>query len=316
MSRLVAIEDFKDLKIEDRTLFEMIYKNFPPEHSDYSFANLFCWKDYANYRIAVVERHILILSSVGKRKSFLYPVGENSTKLIKKVLELAEMIEAYPLLELVDISSKRFLERHFPSLKLEPFRDCYDYVYLAEDLAHLPGKAYLNHRNLINRFKRRHNYTMEPISEENMKEVTKFLERWCIWRDCEGNPMLEAEKTAVFRAMKFFKELGLEGIAVKVEGECQAISVYEPLNKDTAVVHFEKADPDLKGLYQIVNQETAKILKKRFTYINREQDLGIAGLRKAKTLYRPHHFIEVFNLWSLSEEKNCPKKFGVIPNRD
>ena len=129
-----------------------------------------------------------------------------------------------------------------------------------------------------------------------MDSVRKFLRRWCLWRDCESDSILENEKKAILYSMAHFFELELSGIALLVNDKIEAISVFERINLDTAVVHYEKGSPDYDGIYKAINQETALILQKDFKFINRESDMGLPGLRKAKMSYHPHHMIEVFHV--------------------
>jgi hypothetical protein len=169
-------------------------------------------------------------------------------------------------------------------------------VYRASDLADLPGKQYLTIRHHVNKFRKNCLYSVEPFTPENREEVKRFLIQWCEWKGCQGDPVLAHEKDATFFAVDHFGELGLSGLVIRVHKTIGAMSLYEPLNNDTALVHFEKGMPDCEGIYKEINAETAAILKKDFVYINRESDLGVAGLREAKMRYHPDHMVEVYSL--------------------
>ena len=127
-------------------------------------------------------------------------------------------------------------------------------------------------------------------------EIHEFLKRWCLWKDCESDPILENEKKAILYSMKHFFDLNLSGITIRINDAIESIAVYEQMNPDTAVVHYEKGSPDYDGIYKTINQETAKILMNDFKFINRESDMGIPGLRKAKMSYKPHHMVEVYTI--------------------
>ena len=290
----LSLEDFRPLELGDRQLFLDMYKSHPPQHSDFAFGNLFGWLHFTNYRLARLPEHIILLGRIQDSLQFAYPLGPNNAGVVEEVLALAEEIGAQPKLELIDNEAKAFIDENFPKLPLESCRDCADYVYTSRNLAELPGKDFLKHRNLINKFKRSHDYQVEEITEENFQEITRFLKRWCLWRDCEGNATLEAERDALMTVMNNFGALDLKGIILRVEGNIQAISIFEELRPDTAVVHYEKADVDFEGIYKVINQETAHRLKDHYGFINREHDLGVPGLRKAKERYRPHHMVEVY----------------------
>jgi len=129
-----------------------------------------------------------------------------------------------------------------------------------------------------------------------MGEVKSFLKRWCLWKDCDSDPLLESEKKAILFSIAKFFELKLSGLAIKINGNIEAISVFEPMNPDTVVVHYEKGSPYFDGIYKAINKETACLIQDKFKFINREQDMGIPGLRKAKMSYRPNHMIKVFHV--------------------
>ena len=126
-------------------------------------------------------------------------------------------------------------------------------------------------------------------------EVREFLLEWCEWKDCDEKEFLANEKDAILFAIAHFDLLGLSGLAIRVQGKIGAISLYEPLNRETAVIHFEKGLPDCEGIYKAINTETAQILHRLFPYINRESDMGVPGLREAKLRYHPDHKVEVYS---------------------
>ena len=129
-----------------------------------------------------------------------------------------------------------------------------------------------------------------------MASVKEFLKRWCLWKDCESDPLLKHEKKAIIFSMDNFFKLNLEGIVIKINDKIEAISVYEKMNNDTAVVHYEKASPYYDEIYKAINNETAKRLRIKYRFINRESDMGITGLKKAKMSYKPDHMAELYHL--------------------
>jgi hypothetical protein len=135
---------------------------------------------------------------------------------------------------------------------------------------------------------------LEEIGVDNQGQVEEFLREWCEWKNCDGEPFLAYEKEAVLCAISHLQELGLSGLLIRVLGRVGAISLFEPLNDTTMVVHFEKGLPDCEGIYKAINAETAERVKDRFEFINRESDMGVPGLREAKLRYHPHHMVEVF----------------------
>jgi hypothetical protein len=203
-----------------------------------------------------------------------------------------ESEEEYPFV-ILDPETRDWMAGLYPNLEFHPERKYFEYVYLASDLAELPGKGYLTIRHQLNKFKKTCLPQIEPIVEGNITEIKEFLEKWCDWKDCGSDPVLASEKDAVSFAVSHYQELELSGLASRSNGKIGAMSLFEGLNKDTALVHFEKGLPDCKGIYRAINAEAAKILARDYTYINRESDMGVEGIREAKMRYHPHHMVEV-----------------------
>jgi hypothetical protein len=293
---LVNFRDFKLIKLDNKEQFDNYFKDFPPQHSDYSFATMICWQHYMKYKYVFVDDSLIILTKCKDKLQLRPPMGTPETKLDSEVLNLALEKCSEPPFGMIDNIAKERLSKTYPNLKFECDRDFNDYVYLADDLAKLAGKKYIKIRNLANRIKRRYNFKVESITKDNIKEIKAFLQRWCLWKDCDKIPLLESEKKAIQYCMNHFFELGVSGIGIKIHGEFEAVSIYEPINENSAIVHFEKAIPDFDGLYQVINQETAIILAKDHQFINRESDMGFSGLRLAKKKYRPHHMNEVYHI--------------------
>jgi hypothetical protein len=252
--------------------------------------------EYSKYKYALVNDNIIIMSNIRNKIQFRPPSGEKRKDLFEQVLNLAKKQDSEFPFGVISIETKEWLSNIYPNLEFIPKREYFDYVYLTSDLAELSGSSYSKIRNRVNKFKRNFTYEVEKITENNMNEVQEFLKRWCLWKDCESDPLLENEKKAILFSMNHYFDLGLSGIAIIIEGKIEAIAVFEAMNNDTAVVHYEKGSPDYDGIYKIVNQETAKILQNDFRFINRESDMDLPGLRRAKMSYRPHHLIEIFNI--------------------
>lgn len=285
--------DFSPVSLEDRKFFARHYERYPQVHSDNTFTNMVCWNPYAHYRYALVQGCIILSSTIGGMTRYRPPIGPHHPDLLQELLELAARSQDEHPLVILDPGSKDWISELHPGLPLLPERKYFDYVYLASDLADLPGKGYLTIRHQLNKFQKTCSPQIERISRENAAEVREFLDLWCDWKDCESDPMLTNEKDAVSFALSHHEVLGLTGLAIRANGKIGAMSLFEGLNQDTALVHFEKGLPDCKGIYRAINVETAKILSARYTYINRESDMGVEGIREAKTRYHPHHLVEV-----------------------
>ncbi len=293
---MLAQEDFKPVTLADREFFEKHYAHYPQVHSDNTFTNMVCWNHYAAYRYAYVEKNVVLASTIGSVTRFRPPIGPRNPALLRSLIRLASDVSDNEPVVLIDPETALWMREVCPGINLVPDRNHFEYVYRSVDLAELPGKNYLTIRRQVNKFRRNCTNTVEPISRENWEEVKRFLIEWCEWKGCEGDPVLAHEKEAVFFAIDHFDELPLRGLIIRVFSKVGAISLFEPMTDDTALVHFEKGLPDCEGIYKAINNETAAILAKRFAYINRESDLGVAGLREAKMRYHPHHMVEVFSM--------------------
>ena len=293
---MLSIDDFKPVTLEDKHLFDTHYERYPPVHSDNVFTTIISWMEYANYHYTFLQDNLIIMTKLENILRFRPPIGKYNRDIFQQVLKLAKREKSdYPL-GVIDTQTKDRLSKDYPKLEFTPHGDYFDYVYLASDLAELPGTAYRKIRNRLNKFKRNYAYTTEKIAEVNMDEVRTFLKRWCLWKDCGSDPLLENEKKAIMFSMANFFELKLSGIAIRIGGKIEAISVYEQMSPDTVVVHYEKGAPDYDGVYKAINAETAKLIQKGFKFVNREPDMGLSGLRKAKMSYRPHHMVEVYHI--------------------
>ena len=289
-------EDFQPVTLADRDFFARHYALYPQTHSDNTFTNMVCWNHYAHYRYAYVNRNLVLASTIDGITRFRPPMGPRDPALLKSLIRLASEVSDYEPVVLIDPDTATWMRETCSGMNLVPDRNHFEYVYRSADLSELPGKHYLTIRHQINKFRRTCAYAVEPITETNREEVISFLIKWCEWKGCENDPVLAHEKDAVFFAVEHFTELGIKGLMIRVNQKMGAISLFEPINTDTALVHFEKGLPDCEGIYKAINAETAALLAKTFSYINRESDLGVAGLREAKLRYHPHHMVEVYSL--------------------
>jgi hypothetical protein len=293
---MLSQDDFRPVTLADRDFFSRHYGQYPQTHSDNTFTNMVCWNHYAHYTYSYVEKNVIIASTIGSVTRFRPPIGPRNPALLRSLVRLASEVSDNEPVGLIDPDTANWMKESCPGINLVPDRNHFEYVYRASDLADLPGKNYLTIRRQVNKFRRNCTSLVEPISKDNWEEVKRFLIEWCEWKGCEGDPVLAHEKEAVFFAIDNFNELPLSGLVIRVFSKVGAISLFEKLNDDTALVHFEKGLPDCEGIYKAINTETATRLAKDFTYINRESDLGVAGLREAKMRYHPHHFVEVYSL--------------------
>ena len=202
------------------------------------------------------------------------------------------------------------LEEFFPGqFRIHPDRNGCDYVYSIEDLALLKGRKFQKKRNHLNKFRENHPQCQAvPITKELLPQVQDMVARWYAQRMTqEGHDDYHLEQIALKRAFQNMDALGLEGITLMENGEILAMTMGSRLNANTFDIHFEKAAEDVDGAYPAINQAFAAYLWEKYPellYLNREDDMGLAGLRKAKLSYQPHHLVTKFwaRLWEEDDE--------------
>lgn len=177
-----------------------------------------------------------------------------------------------------------------------------DYVYLTDDLAFLKGNRYAKKRNLIKQFQRAYlnngRVVAEKMTSSVAPECLEFLEKWCEERDCDANPEedLACEKLAAINTLENIEVLEVNGLLLRVDNEISAFGIASHLRKDMGVLHFEKAFSAIKGLYQYFDNLCAKTLFNGYKYINKESDMSIPGLAKAKKSYHPVRMVRSYSL--------------------
>ncbi len=177
-----------------------------------------------------------------------------------------------------------------------------DYVYRVEDLAGLEGNRYSKKRNLINQFRRdyvdRGKVNIEPIDPDNAEDCLFFLEAWCRERDCDADDQLDlsCEKRAAINTLNHIADFDLKGILLRIDGKVSAFGISAPLTREMATLQYEKAFGSIKGLYQYFDNACARMLFNGYVYLNKESDMGIPGLAKAKKSYHPFKMVRSVKL--------------------
>ncbi len=262
--------------------------------SDYSFVNIWSWASAYNLKWAD-DGELTWLRQTAPETIFWAPVGAWETVNWSEKLSGFDPGSRFSRVPetLVGLWQSAVPER----LKVEEARSHWDYVYRVEELAALRGNRFHKKKNLLNQFKKRYAYEFVPFSGKLIEEATALQDDWCTWRDCESDDILSSENHAIQKVLDAWDRLPrLLGGAILVDGYIVAYTVAEPLDDATLVIHFEKGCTAHKGVYQAINQMFLESVQETFTFVNREQDLGDEGLRKAKLSYNPTHFMKKFNV--------------------
>jgi uncharacterized protein len=299
MSSIPEFPTFRSLEPEDRGLFNSILGPYDPEVSELTFTNLFIWRAHYRFQWSLYRDWLCILGEDEQGLPYVMePVGPSPRGEVALMLLrwMREQNHAHPArMERVDKRLVKDVEG-IAGIEVEPLREHFDYLYLRSDLAELAGNRYRSKRNHINKLSRSYSFAYAALGNDHMGECLELQETWCTQRRCEDDLNLMGEWEAIREILANYERFELRGGVILVDGKVEAFTVGELLNHDTAVIHVEKANADIPGLYTIINQQCCEKCWAEATYINREQDLGVPGLREAKLSYCPHHLVEKFRL--------------------
>lgn len=260
--------------------------------SDFSFANVFGWAEHYGLEWAF-HKGLCFIRQANPSPIYWAPIGpwENydwaGCCALSETARFTRVPEALARLWSITLGNKVLIEEN---------RDHWDYIYSIEELVALKGKKFHKKKNLLNQFKRNYEYEYETMAPECVEEVLEMQDEWYKWYE-ENNPSeaLKAENRAITRVLHNIDQIqGLMGATLRVDGKVIAYTVAEPLCGDSIVIHFEKGNIKYKGVYQAINQMFLENDAAQFINVNREQDLGDEGLRKAKMSYNPSFFLKKF----------------------
>lgn len=287
--------EFKRPELEDKELISSYFAKAPGRSCERTFVNVYLWSRHYKVKFAVIE-DALVFRDEGDGFAFSYPAGKDEA--VKKALEaLMEYCrERKCPFRLYNVTEEHFAQLcgWFPDrFQIRYDRDAADYVYETEKLVTLAGKKLHGKRNHINKFKALYpDWSYESLNDDNVEECFQMALKWRNQNGCDDDAEKNAEMCVTLNSLRLYKELGLRGGVLKIGEKIAAFSVGEPLCSDTFVVHIEKAFPDIEGAYPMINQQFVLHECMDYTYVNREEDTGAEGLRKAKLSYRPVFMVE------------------------
>ena len=282
--------DFREIVLSDAQRCKEFFKLSQGMSCDHTFGNLYAWKDVFGYKIGFSEGYMFIRIGHDKYSYFL-PIGKDD---ILSALQLIKdgtndvLIYGVSESELNQLRDKGVLIK-----SCELYRDASDYIYNSYELIELSGKKYHSKRNFVSRFKSAYNWSYENIDNKNIEDCKRFCDVWFSKYTYED---VEKEQQAVSVSLDYFFELGLEGGLLRVDGKVVAFTAGEPISDKVFCVHIEKADTEYVGAYNALNQEFIRNNCSRYEFINREEDMGLEGLRKSKESYNPAMIFNKYNI--------------------
>ncbi len=285
-----AWPDTRPLLLGDKAYLDRLCAARQPRISELSFAGLYLFRQAHSYHLTRIGMaDIIIGAGYDGSRYALPPMGADEAQAREMLLD-----SGLALYGIENPLAKALEERH--DLIVSHDRNASDYLYLREELATLPGSRYHKKRNRISYFTARHRHQTALCQSHHLPGCLKLLREWEQAAAREESRSLAWEVEAAAEALEQAEQLGLQGVVITVDGIVRAFALGERLNRETAVCHFEKADPFLEGIAQLVNREFARLLFSDCIYINREQDLGEPGLRNAKLSYHPVELVEKYRI--------------------
>ncbi len=289
--------EFKPIELSDKDIFREHLAADQPKASELTFTNLFMWRHRYCPVWGQYAGCLLIILRPKEGEPFgMRPVGSGDKReALKALTEYLKEISPKPKISRV---CREFVESFADANGYEILtdRDNSDYVYLSKNLIELSGNRYHRKKNHLNRFVKDNTFEYRSLDREVVNKFLDLQEDWCELRDCLDSADLFDEDRAIYEALTNYEELGFKGGAILIDSKVEAFGLGELLNHDTAVIHVEKANPDITGLYAAINQMFCAREWADVKYVNREQDLGLEGLRKAKESYYPDHLVDKFTL--------------------
>ena len=276
--------EFASLTLDQRPELHPRFQGLAEGMSELSFAGLYLFRETHHYQVARIGAEVLVVAGRDAEPFFILPFELPSEEALQSLFDRFGGMKA------VSETQAERLSRM--GCRVWEDRDNFDYLYVREKLVTLAGRKLHRKKNLVNLFLRNNTCTAKPLVEEHAGDALQILERW--QEQQQGRP---GDYEAAREAIENMELLQLCGGIFSVDDEPVAYTLGEELARGRMfVIHFEKAvlRKEYAGIYQYVNKAFAAILPDQYEQINREQDLGDPGLRRAKASYRPVGFVKKY----------------------
>ena len=309
--------EWNPITIDDRSLFE--------EHlqgaqgfgiSDLMFTNLYLWRNAKQLRFDIFKDYLLVGSFIDPyHPVFFMPLmkmDHQSAGFDSVLSPLFSTYEAFQFTSLPKDVAERLISLFPPGTEMRANPDRFDYVYRTSDLIRLEGKKYHAKKNWVHQFQKKYSWSFLPLTQERIPQVIETQHAWCKQHQCQLHASLDAEYKGILEILEQKEQLGWVGGLIEVEGKVVAYSIGELLNEEMVVIHVEKASPEYNGAYQMINQQFLMHCWNDVPFVNREEDLGLEGLRRAKKSYHPAYMVEKYSIVypRTSEDHPSSIRFG------
>ncbi len=284
---------FCPITLDGQAEYNRLLAQCTQKPSDYSFVNLWGWGREYGLEWSFCEEYVLIRQTI-PQTLYWAPIGNWQETDWNVLLESLPQDSSFIR---IPEELKNIWERTVSGVQVQECREHWDYLYDVSELIELKGRKFHKKKNLLNQFVRDHEAHFVLLDEKTVECALALQTDWFLWRNTENDQTLEAENRAIIKVMHDWSRLGgLIGGGLVVDDKMIAYTIAEALDATSIVIHFEKGCPNFKGVYQAINQIFLEQCCRGFQVVNREQDLGDAGLRKAKLSYNPVGFLKKYKV--------------------
>lgn len=291
---------FQPFTLQEKSLVDSYVKPYGFDCSEFTFTNMIIWGQDGKIQWAEEENVLYVRLQFGIHPPFMFPPIPRDrdmpyAKAVDNAVRYFHEIGSEPRFRSVSGRFAELFRMECPQFTLIPDRNTFDYIYLAEDLINLSGRKFHAKRNHVNQFTSQYSFEYRPLTAAQADECMELYLSWLQEKDIH-EPGILGEMKAIRFLLPNMDALGVMGGSIYIADKLVAFTIGEMVSEKTAVVHIEKADASYMGLYAVINQQFATHALSKATYINREEDMGIPGMRKAKLSYRPVRLIEKYDV--------------------
>jgi len=285
--------EFKDIELSDRKEINKYLEIFNTEVSELNFTNLFSWREKYQFKYAIVGGFLWISNQTDDGQIYFSPpIGDYSIDLYSKFFLMKDYCDdhkkEFTIKKASESIKNQLIETNVFQFEVSTDRSESDYIYVFDEMLELKGKKYHKKKNRVNKFIKTYDqWSYERITEDTIDDCRLLADEWCRDNNCDDNDNLNYERKAIKEVLDHYEILGCFGGLIRIDGKIAGFTISEKLNKETLVIHFEKGNTAYDAIYNMLTHAHLKDIENGFEFINREQDLGIEGLRRSKLSYHP-----------------------------
>lgn len=280
--------EFRSAEFSDISRIRAFFDSFKEYTCEFSAVNLIMWQKYFDFKFCIDDGVLYSKNSFDGRVSFGIPFAKDMSSAIGKINEYCEKEGIEPAFFCGQGERLELFKEQMPDCyKYMEKRNSFEYIYEWENLATLSGKKYHSKRNHISSFKKKYDWSYQSLCNDNVNDALKLLSKWYSENQLKIDSSMEMEREGLKKILSDLKLPGVRGGLLYVDGQVVAFTMGSEISKEVFDVNIEKALSNYDGAYAMINQQFVLNELTDYKYINREEDMGIEGLRKAKLSYKP-----------------------------